>query len=392
MSGLFAPIPFAGFGPSAYLPASATARVCRATPGRAGKLRTQVRLLAPRQPGVYGMIDGHHELTYVGKAKNLRARLLSYFRSRSRPPKAGNIVAQTITIIWEVVPSEFASLLRELELIRRWRPRFNVEGQPLRRRQTFICLGRAPAPYAFLAANPPRTAGCVFGPIPAGERAAEAVRRVNDYFQLRDCPRSIDMVFREQGKLFLQVLPAGCLRLELGTCLGPCTGTCSRQSYQARLEQARDFLRGGNAGPIRILQQQMNEAAATQQYERAAALRDRLAPLQWLASRLERLRDARQRMSFIYPVAAANGTQTWYLIHGARALTAVPAPTDPASKERAQRAIEVAFGDNGAALLREAHEHADGMMRVLAWFRKHPEEHWRTMTPAEALAVCARAV
>src|SRR6266436_6562272 len=184
MSELFPPGSFTDFGPSAFVPGPDRNRVVRTPQAKPARLRSHVRLLAPSQPGVYGMIDSHHELIYVGKAKNLRTRLLSYFRARSRPRKAARIVAHTASVLWEVCPSEFASLLRELELIRRWRPRFNVHGQPLRRRLTFVCLGRTPAPHAFLAADPPRTARSVFGPIPAGPRAQEAVRRLNDAFLL----------------------------------------------------------------------------------------------------------------------------------------------------------------------------------------------------------------
>src|SRR5262249_59495239 len=101
------------------------------------------------------MLDANDTLIYVGKAKELRARLLSYFRGRSRDPKAGRILEPTQTVVWEHAASEFAALLRELELIRRWRPRFNVQGQPHRRARTFICLGRRPAPYAFLLRRPP---------------------------------------------------------------------------------------------------------------------------------------------------------------------------------------------------------------------------------------------
>ncbi len=398
MTGLFPPGLFVDFGPSAYFTDPAVSRTSHTADGKVGKLRRQVRLLAPRQPGVYGMIDAHHELIYVGKAKSLRTRLLSYFRPRSRGRKAGKIIAHARRILWEVCPGEFASLLRELELIRRWRPRCNVQGQPLRRRQTFVCLGRRPAPNAFLAAAPPRTAASVFGPIPAGRWAAEAVRRLNDCFRLRDCPQAIEMIFPDQRELFVgettciapesATQPAlGCLRLDLGTCLGPCTGTCTRDAYLRQLQAARAFLAGTDPGPLPMLQQQMAEAAQAQNYERAAAVRDRLAPLEWLASRLERLRYARQRLSFVYPVAGADGTQTWYLIHGARTLASLAAPTDAASKEHARRAIESAFRERASGL-REAYEHADGMMLVLAWFRKHREELKRTLTPAQALAMC----
>src|SRR5438876_545993 len=73
MSILFPPIPFAGFGPSAFVLGDEQTRVCRTAAGKAARLRSQLRLLAPTRPGVYGMIDGHGELIYVGKAKDLRA-------------------------------------------------------------------------------------------------------------------------------------------------------------------------------------------------------------------------------------------------------------------------------------------------------------------------------
>src|SRR5262245_39713637 len=161
----------------------------RISGGRSGKLRTKVRAECPRLPGVYGMVNALGELIYVGKAKNLRARLLSYFRPRSRDPKAGRILHQTRTLAWEIAPSEFAALLRELELIRRWQPRFNVQGQPTRRRRCYVCIGRHPAPYIFLSARPAARTMSSYGPVPATRRAREAVRHLNDLFRLRDCPQ-----------------------------------------------------------------------------------------------------------------------------------------------------------------------------------------------------------
>src|SRR5262249_14915687 len=151
--------------------------VYRITGPRVSKLRLQVQQECPRRPGVYGMLDAQEELIYVGKAKCLRSRLLGYFRVGSRDPKAGRILEQTRTILWERAASEFAALLRELELIRRWQCRFNVQGQPGRRRPQYICLGRRPAPHAFLARQPPAGALACFGPVPAGRRVREAVRR-----------------------------------------------------------------------------------------------------------------------------------------------------------------------------------------------------------------------
>src|SRR6185436_5115761 len=123
--------------------------------------------------GVYGMVDLRGEVIYVGKARCLRSRLLSYFRPKSRDPKAGDIIRRTRLLAWEVLPTELSALLRELELIRRWQPRFNVQGQPRRRRPQWVCIGRPPAPQVFLAPRIPSTAQAVFGPVSGGFRAKD---------------------------------------------------------------------------------------------------------------------------------------------------------------------------------------------------------------------------
>jgi excinuclease ABC subunit C len=381
MSQLFQDSKFLDFGPSAIL--TAAGRSARVEGTKPCALRTQVRLLTPKKPGVYGMLDRNDQLIYVGKAKNLRTRLHSYFRKKGRPPKAGKIIAQAKSIIWEVVPSEFASLLRELELIRRWRPHWNVQGQPLRRRLTFLCLGRAPAPYLFLARKITTRVQAAFGPITASRNALEAVRRLNDWFQLRDCPQPQEMIFPDQGELFPGVRPAGCLRLEIGTCLGPCTGTCARPDYQAQARRARAFLTGKDLTPLQAMHDEMQAASVAQQFERAAALRDRWTVLSWLADRLARVRKAQQEMSFIYPVAGFDGATTWYLIHGARTVDVMEAPRDPASRKLAAEKIHALY--RGRTGLLDSYEHADGMMIVMQWFRKNPRERDKCLTPAAAI-------
>src|SRR5439155_11599254 len=190
------------------------------------------------------------ELIYVGKAKNLRARLLSYFRPRSRDPKAGRIVHRARAVVWEPASSEFAALLRELELIRRWQPRFNVQGQPERRRRVYVCIGKKSAPFGFVAERPPRTAQRIFGPVPVGFKVREAVRRLNDLFRLRDCPQAQEMIFAEQAELFPGVRDFGCLRYELGTCLGPCAAACSRKGYMNNVRRVHAFLAGEDRGTL----------------------------------------------------------------------------------------------------------------------------------------------
>ncbi len=388
MRGLFEPGHFTDFGISAYVSDARRAPLVRVGAERTGPLRRQLRERAPRKPGVYGMLDRQEQLIYVGKAKNLRARLLSYFQKQSRPAKASKIIRQTASLVWEVCPNEFVSLLRELELIRRWRPRWNVQGQPRRHRHTFVCLGRAPAPYVFLAPRPPARAIAAFGPLPAGARTADAVRRLNDGFRLRDCSQKQQMIFPDQGELFPEVRSPGCLRMEIGTCLGPCTGTCTRQDYQAQVAAARNFLAGKDLALLTELEQAMQAAAVAQEFERAAVLRDRWQPLRWLADALERLRFAQEQMSFVYPIRGHDGLTWWYLIHGARAVAAVAAPDDPAARHIGIEALRRVYRSGATMTLLEPYEHADGMMVVLGWFRKYPQERQRALSPEEALAAC----
>jgi excinuclease ABC subunit C len=326
------------------------------------------------------MIDGLGDLIYLGKAKCLRTRLLSYFRRHSRDPKAGRILQPTRSIVWERCPHEFAALHRELELIRRWRPRFNVQGQPDGRRRTYVCIGRRPAPYLFLSRRPPAGVLASFGPVPAGRRASEAVRRLNDWFGLRDCAQSQELFFADQRELFPIVRTAGCLRFEIGTCLGPCVGECSRQTYNEHLRAAQMFLGGSDLSPLTKLNRDMQSASARQEFERAADLRNRLEVLRWLHEQLDWLRQARRQESFVYPVRRHDGAEDWYLIHQGRAVVAIPAPTDQVSGESAAVALRRAFPPGGTP--GEAPDEVDGVLLVAAWFKRYPQERARTLTPA----------
>jgi excinuclease ABC subunit C len=380
VKGLFRRETFTEFGPSALLGPAVLHTVRGKRPGR---LRAGVRRECPRLPGVYGMVDGKGELVYVGKTKCLRGRLLSYFCHRSRDPKATRIICDTRKLVWEVAPDEFAALLRELELIRRWQPRHNVVGQPRRRRRYYVCVGRKPAPYVFLALRPPRTAFACFGPLPGMHRAREAVRRLNDWFRLRDCPQAQEMVFADQQELFPVLRTPGCLRHDIGNCLGPCAAACSQVDYGKHIDAALAFLQGKDKSPLEILQREMIAASAALAFERAASLRDRVDALRWLSKHLERMRHA-SRHSFIYPVTAHDGSLRWYLIHQGQVRAAVSAPHDEASRHAVAERIQATFhrAAPGAAL---PLDEVDGVMLVAGWFRRHPEERQRTLSPESVL-------
>jgi excinuclease ABC subunit C len=388
MDSLFSGCTFTDFGPDRLHPVAPPPPVQRIDGPGAARLRRGVRDDGPQRPGVYGMLDRHGNLIYIGKAKSLRTRLLSYFRPRSRDAKAGRIIDHTCAVVWEVCPSEFAALHRELELIRRWRPRFNVQGQPTGLRFSYVCLGRKPAPYIFLARRPPAGTLAGFGPVPSGRRANAAVRWLNDLFRLRDCAQSQEMVFAEQGELFPLPLTAGCLRHEIGTCLGPCAAACTRADYAAQVAAARAFLGGSAGGLLKRLQRDMAAASAELAYERAAILRDKLHALRWLHEQLEAPRTARQHGSFVYPVAGHDGSQCWYLIRGGRTVTAVAAPTDAESCEQVKRLLEEVYRPEDPAGGSERAECVEGVLLVASWFRRYPDERKRLLRPAAAVARC----
>lgn len=380
MEGLFPRRRFREFGPNALLTSADTPPFECITASRPSSLRAKVRAGCPRVPGVYGMIDAVGELIYVGKAKDLRARLLTYFRPRSRDPKAGRIVHQARILVWEPATSEFAALLRELELIRRWQPRFNVQGQPKRRRRCYICLGRRPAAYAYLSTRPSGRGVYCFGPIPASHRAREAVRHINDLFRLRDCPQAQEMVFTDQRELFPLPRAAGCIRYEIRTCLGPCAAACSQAEYSAQVQAARAFLEGRDTRLLSRFQREMEQASRELAFERAATLRDKLDVMTWLVDRLTFMRRARARHSFIYPVQGHDGGVVWYLIHQGQARAAIAAPRDEASRAQAVGLIETIYRKRGLGLW--PGEEIDGVLLVAGWFKRHPEERLNAIAPS----------
>jgi excinuclease ABC subunit C len=385
--GLFVRQTFVGFGPLALLPGKEAPRLHTVKARRPGRLRARMRRACPRLPGVYGMIDAKGELIYVGKAKNLRARLLSYFRRRSRDPKAGRILKRTRTLVWEIAPNEFAALLRELELIQRWQPRFNVQGQPSHRRRVYVCVGRRPAATIFLAKQPPRTALAGFGPVPAGFKAREALRRLTDWFRLRDCPQSQEMTFADQPELFALPLTPGCIRHEIGNCLGPCAAACSRDDYAAQVQAVLAFLDGQKDAPLDVLEGEMIAAAAKLDFERAAALRDKLDSLTWLSEHLRRVREA-SRHSFVYPVRGHEETELWYLIHEGYVRAVVPSPCNESSGRAASKCLRKVYGGRATASGPPRAGEIDGVLLVAAWFRRRTEERRSALEPAAALERC----
>ena len=385
MATLFPKNVFPGFGPTTSIPINFAASLGRVRTRDSRKMRHGVRERCPKLPGVYGMLGKQGDLIYVGKAKSLRMRLMSYFRE-SRDPKAGKILDHTHTLVWETVPDEFGALVRELELIRQHRPRFNVLGQPGHRRYTYVCIGRSPAPYVYLSRHPTGREVAIYGPLTSRHFAWEACRRLNDWYRLRDCSQRQKMHFAGQLELFVQERSPGCLRSELGSCTAPCAAGCGREEYTGQVREAKAFLDGRDKRPLTELEKQMNEAAAAMQYERACSLRDRLRDLTWLSDRLNWLRSARSDNTFVYPVNQEDGPATWYLIHRGRVAGACPAPKKASERRATLDLLTLVFETNITPYVPA--QQVDHILLVSAWLRKHPEEQAAVFSVAAARKQC----
>ena len=377
---------FAGFGPSVFRTTCAVPTGQRHRKKTLAKLRIDVCAEAPRTPGVYGMLGANGRLIYIGKAKNLRARLLSYFRVKSRDPKAGRILEHTRTLVWEDAADEFSALLRELELIRRFRPRFNVQGQPGRRRYAYLCLGRGPASHLHLTREPTGKELATYGPFGGSRRSEDAVRRVNHFFGLRDCPKTTPLHFADVGKLFDTDRAAGCLRYELGTCLGPCAGFCTSAVYSAAAKAAKTFLDGRSDAPLLETKAAMNAASIALRFEQAAILRDRLATFEWLEEKLKFLRTARAKNSFVYPLTGADSRTRWYLIHTGEVQAVLHEPVCPATAAAALERIDAIFSNAFAA--KKLERCADSLLIVTGWFRKRTEEKPKLLSRRQSANHC----
>lgn len=384
---LFTEPAFAGFGPSRFLPDGNDGEWQLAKRKSTQQLRQIVRDSVPKRPGVYGMLDKHNRVIYVGKAKNLRSRLLSYFRPASRHPKAGKIIARTRWLVWEHAADELAALLRELELIRRYRPRYNVLGQPGRERYRYLCVGRGPAAYAYVTREPTGKEPACYGPFVGRDQLSAAARRLNDHFRLRDCSSSQRMHFAEDAGLFDEPRAPGCLRHELGLCLGPCAGHTTRRACATAARSLRKFLDGDDDTILLQLKNAMAEAAALQHYERAGSLRDRLAEVDWLAQRLATLRTSREQAAMVYSLAGHDGKPVWYLMNRGHIWAAVSEPTDDESRRRVRDLLEVV----AASIPKVGRTCVDSVLLVSAWFRRRPDERAR-LRPAQDVLVELRSM
>ncbi|WP_341938803.1 excinuclease ABC subunit UvrC [Marinimicrobium sp. C2-29] len=226
-----------------------------------------------QQPGIYQMYDAQGGLLYVGKAKNLKKRLASYFRPTGLSPKTAALVAKIQQIDVTVTGSETEALILEQNLIKSNRPPYNIL---LRDDKSY--------PYIFLSSNDtfPRISfhrgskkkrGEYFGPYPNVGAVRDSMNFLQKTFMVRQCE---DSVFRNRSR--------PCLQYQIGRCTAPCVDYISAEDYASDVRHTRMFLRGESDELMRELADQMEAASVALEFERAAAIRDQITALRAIQS------------------------------------------------------------------------------------------------------------
>lgn len=351
--------------------------------GELPRIERRIRALAENRPAVYRMLDAQGRALYVGKAKRLRNRLLSYLRAEFPYDKAARILYACSDLAWDYMPSEFAALLGELRQIRRYRPPYNVRMKHPRH-AAFIKVSAGTAPKVYVGAVARRGDTRYYGPFASGGRLHDAVRVLQDLLGLRDCTLHLPIVYAEQGDLFGPIRRAACIRYDLGTCAGPCGGFVTEEDYRARVDTAIAFLEARSIAPVDRVVGEMTAASRARDFERATWWRSKFDALEWLLAACVRAHAAIDALSFVYLDPGAFGDDRAYVIRRATVRAAAPAPRTPIEIE--------AFRSLVAEHVGAAPEHGpisvdaiDETLLLLRWFRTHPAALARTLPLREWL-------
>jgi excinuclease ABC subunit C len=219
----------------------------------------------PTDPGVYIYRDEAGEILYVGKAKNLRNRVKSYFLNKDQPLKTRQLVMRIRQIDWVIVNNEVEALLLENKLIKQHTPKYNISLKDAKT-YAYIALTRESYPRLQMSRKVSRNLES-FGPYTDGFTRQDLQRLVVRVFKLRTC----------------KTMPKrACLNFHIHLCTAPCAGNMSAEQYGEQVRMARAFLNGNYQGTIEQLNAQMQAAATQQKYEEALELRNQIASIRLL--------------------------------------------------------------------------------------------------------------
>lgn len=236
-------------------------------------IRDKVRTL-PNTPGCYRMISGSGEVLYVGKAKDLKKRVTSYTLPNRQANRIQRMIAETATMEFMTTHTEVEALLLEANLIKRYRPRFNVLLRDDKSFPYILITADHPAPQITKHRGARNRPGQYFGPFASAGAVNRTIVALQRAFLLRPCS---DSIFASRTR--------PCLQYQIKRCSAPCVGRIAESDYAVLVEEARDFLTGKSDKIKQRLSAEMQAASDALEFERAAKLRDRIQAFALIQSR-----------------------------------------------------------------------------------------------------------
>ncbi len=224
----------------------------------------------PKEPGVYRFINSEGTVIYVGKAKNLKNRLSSYFGEKKHQYfKTRTMVRNADHFKYTIVETEQDALLLENTLIKQLQPKYNVNLKD-DKSYTFICIKKERFPRVFLTRRVIRDGSTYFGPYTAKAKVAEILEIVRKIFPLRTCNLLLNPKPIEEKKYKV------CLEYHIKNCLGPCENLETEESYNDRIDQVRNILKGHFRDVKSHLKEQMEKLAGDMEFEKAQQIKEKL--------------------------------------------------------------------------------------------------------------------
>ncbi|WP_264519926.1 excinuclease ABC subunit UvrC [Flavobacterium sp. N1994] len=240
-------------------------------------LELQIQTL-PDHPGVYQYYDKEGKILYVGKAKNLKKRVSSYFNKLHDNAKTNVLVKKIVTIKHIVVSSEQDALLLENNLIKKLQPRYNVL---LRDDKTYpwICIKKEPFPRIFSTRRMNKDGSEYFGPYTNFKTVHTILDLIKELYPLRTCNYDLSDSNIKSGKYKV------CLEYHIGNCKGPCEGYETLEHYQKQVDAIREILKGNFKDSLRDFKKMMQDLAADMKFEAAQKIKEKIEVLENYQSR-----------------------------------------------------------------------------------------------------------